>query len=158
KPTADLLTFLDRARRFVERTDLKYIRVVPALAECRVAEDEPERLIHREQPLLFPHDQVVHVVIGLRISPSVLENTLLVPGEVPIVETRQRFLQPRDVLEGRELGQRQQLVFEHSGKLARNGVTLPVVVAVVRNTVDEEERQDFDSWFPQHEGRGNLSF
>ncbi len=42
------------------------VRVVPALAQRRVREDEPHRLLERQQPLLVLEDQVVGVdVVGL---------------------------------------------------------------------------------------------
>ena len=43
----------------LERADLEDVRVVPALAQRRVREDEAHGLLEREQPLLVAQDQVV---------------------------------------------------------------------------------------------------
>ena len=51
-----------------------------------MAEDEAQRLVQREQPLLVLHDQVVDLVVGLRVAARVLEHALLVLGEVAVVQ------------------------------------------------------------------------
>ena len=80
--------------RLVERADLEDVRVVPAFAQGRVAEDEAQRLVHRQQPLLVLHDQVVDLVVGLGVAPRVLEHAFLVLGEVAVVQLVHRQLEP----------------------------------------------------------------
>ena len=94
---ADLLPLLHGAAGLVERADLEDVGVVPALAQRRVAEDEAQRLVQGEQALLVLHDQVVDLVVGLRVAARVLEHALLVLGEVAVVEPLDRLLEPVEI-------------------------------------------------------------
>ena len=42
---ADFLPLLHGAAGFVQRANLEDVRIVPAFAKCRVAEDEAQRLV-----------------------------------------------------------------------------------------------------------------
>ena len=46
-----------------ERADLKHIRIVPTLSQCRMREDETCRLIETKQTFLVLHDQVVGTLV-----------------------------------------------------------------------------------------------
>ena len=115
---ADLLPLLDGTSGLVEGADLEDVGVVPALAQGRVAEDEAQRLIHRQQPLLLLHDQVVDLIVGLGVAPRVLEHALLVLGEVAVVELVHRLLEPGQFSVTLFLGQRRQLRLKRLGELA----------------------------------------
>src|SRR5438552_10889831 len=69
-----------------QRANLENIRVVPTLAQSRVAEDESQWLGDRKQPLLVTHDQIVSVVIRLGGAPftAVFRFAFLL-GEIAIV-------------------------------------------------------------------------
>ena len=104
--------------RLVERADLEDVGVVPALAQRRVAEDEAQRLVQREQPLLVLHDQVVDLVVGLGVAARVLEHALPVLREVAVVQRLDGLLQPRQLAVALVLGQLRQLRLEGLGELA----------------------------------------
>ena len=72
----DFLALFHGAARFVERANLKDVRVVPAFAKRGVAENEAQRLVLREQPLLLLHNEVVNLVVRLGIPARVLEHCL----------------------------------------------------------------------------------
>ena len=91
---ADLLPLLHGTAGLVQRANLEDVRVVPAFAQGGMAEDEPQRLLFGQQPLLLLHDQVVDFVVGLGVAARVLEHALLVLGEVAVVQPVHRQLQP----------------------------------------------------------------
>ena len=57
--TTDFLPLCGIAVRMLQSADLEHIRVVPALAQGRVGEDEPRRLLKRQQPFLVFQNQVI---------------------------------------------------------------------------------------------------
>ena len=61
---ADLLTPGDGVVALLEHAHHEHVRVVPALAQGGVGEDEPHGLVERQQPLLVLEDQVVGVDVG----------------------------------------------------------------------------------------------
>ena len=142
---ADLLPLLHGAAGFVQRANLEDVRVVPALAKGRMAEDEPQRLLHRKQPLLVLHDQVVDLVVGLGVAAGVLEHALLVLGEVAVVQPVHRQLEPVQRCVALVLGELGQGRLEGLGELAFHRLPGAVVVAVVGHAVDEEQAQDLDA-------------
>ena len=142
---ADLLPLLHRAPRLVERADLEDVRVVPAFAQGGVAEDEAQRLVERQQPLLVLHDEVVDLVVGLGVAPRVLEHALLVLGEVAVVQPLHRLLEPLQCLIARLLGQLGQLASNASANLPLRRLPGFVVVAVVGHAVDEEQAEHLDA-------------
>jgi hypothetical protein len=84
--TTDFLSLASGGAALVERANLEDVRVIPALAQRRMAEDEPERLLHTEQPFLVLHDQVVNIVVGLCVAGGVLEDAFFVLGEIAVVQ------------------------------------------------------------------------
>ena len=122
---------------------MKDVRIVPAFAQRRVAEDEAQWLIQREQPLLVPHDEIIHVVIRLRHSARVFEDALLILREVAVVKLLQRQ---------RRHGQRAvailhdelpKCLLESRREFPLHRLSLLIVAPVVRHLVDEEKRQHF---------------
>ena len=93
EPAPDLLALAVGGARLVERADLEHVGVVPAFAQRRVAEDEPQRLSRRQEPLLVAHDEVVRVDVGGAVAPRVLGPLLVVDAEVAVV----------DLLDGRKV-------------------------------------------------------
>ena len=65
---ADLLPLFHGTAGFVERTNLKDVRIIPAFAQGRMAENEAERFSLGKQPFLLLHNEVVNVVVGLGIA------------------------------------------------------------------------------------------
>ena len=55
----DFLPLCGIAVRMFQGTDLEHIRVIPALTQGRVGEDEPRRLLKRQQPFLVFQNQVI---------------------------------------------------------------------------------------------------
>ena len=110
-----------------------------------MAEDEAERLVQGEQPLLLFHDQVVDVVVRLRVASGVLEDALLVRGEVAVVQPIHGLLEPLQLLEPLLAGKGCQFRLERFGELALDRLTGSVVVAIVGYTVHEEEAEHLDA-------------
>src|SRR5208282_4764420 len=71
--TADGLPALALGTHLAQSANLKHVRVIPALAQGGVREDEFELGIEAQKLLLVAHNEVVGVVVGLRIAASVLE-------------------------------------------------------------------------------------
>ena len=126
--------------RLVQRADLEDVGVVPALTQRRVAEDEPERLVGREQPLLVAHDEVVGVDVGRAVAARVLWALLVVDAEVAAVHlgTGGRF----ERCVSRLVRRAPRRPPRTTGRSGRARVALVVDAAVVRDFVDEEERQN----------------
>ena len=57
--TTNFLPLCGIAVRMLQSADLEHIRVVPALAQSRVGEDEPRWLLKRQQPFLIFKNQVI---------------------------------------------------------------------------------------------------
>src|SRR5574344_1031770 len=53
------LSLTNAALCMPECANLKYIRIIPALAQCRMGEDKPRRLVKRQQSFLVFQDKVV---------------------------------------------------------------------------------------------------
>ena len=118
-----------------QRANLENIRVVPTLAQSRVAEDESQWLGDRKQPLLVTHDQIVSVVIRLGGAPftAVFRFAFLL-GEIAIVNFLYRQRIQRRV--ARQFGK---LLIQLHKPLPE----FPVGLRVVRHAIHEEQRQDF---------------
>ena len=110
-----------------------------------MAEDEAERLVHRKQPLLVLHDEVVNVVVGLGVAPGVLQHALLVLREVAVVQASPAAVSSSQDVVARVLRQRGQLRLEPLRELALDRLAGRVVVAVVGHAVDEEQAQHLDA-------------
>jgi len=69
----DGLAALALGAHLAQGADLEDVRVVPAFAQRRVGEDELQGRLEAEQLLLVPHDEIVGVIVGLRVATRVLE-------------------------------------------------------------------------------------
>lgn len=90
----DFLTAADfRFPLRFQRADLEHIRVIPALAQGRVREDKPHRLVQTQQAFLVAHNQVVGVgvVAGLGLAVNLALHKagflalFLVDGKIPLM-------------------------------------------------------------------------
>ena len=72
-----------------ERADLEHVRIVPTLAQCGVAEDEPGRFAEAQQAFLVLEDEFVRadVVAFVRaaIALGIAGMAVLVVAEVAVV-------------------------------------------------------------------------
>ena len=68
-----------------EGADLEHVRVIPALLQRGMGENEAQRAGKAEKPFLVPHDGVVSIVIGLRVAFGILEAAFLVLGKITVV-------------------------------------------------------------------------
>src|SRR5690606_7554354 len=83
--TTNLLALaVDRLRLF-ERANLEDAWIVPAFAQRRVGEDEPQGIAKGEQLLLVLHDPVVGRFIVSRFARRVLDPALFVDREIAIM-------------------------------------------------------------------------
>ena len=163
---ADFLALARLGARFLESADLEDVRVVPALAQRRVAEDEAHRLIEGEQALLVAQDQVVgalrivvvdadavlalRLLLGLRLDGVALFVHREVAGmhrarlESPEVLNVRGF---EDVVLRRVLQPvgDDGLVLLLEDLAVPHGFSVAGEVAVLRHLVDEEKAQAFDS-------------
>ena len=117
--------------------NLENVRVVPSLAQRRVAEDEAQRLARGEQPLLVAHDQIVSLVIRLGRAPlAAVLGLPLVHGKIPIVH-----LFHRQRIQGRVT----RLLGKLPVQLRKPLPKLPIRLSVMRHAVHEEKRQHLHS-------------
>ena len=155
KTTADRLATLALGADVAQPTDLEDVRVVPALAQSGVGEDELERRLQAEQPLLVLHDQVVGAVVRQGVAASVLEHLdglgadlLPVDGEVAVVDVLRSGRGVDAFEEGLVVVASCEacvLLLEDSCVVTFHRVAIVVVAPVVPDGVDEEEGQDLDS-------------
>jgi len=108
----DLLTFLSRAVGVLERTNLKHIRIVPALTKSGMGKDEPRRLVEGKQTLFVFQNQIIggDIVGELRATlgravdgmPGLFINAEIALVRVGNINTAQilliRRIEKRDVL------------------------------------------------------------
>ena len=71
KPAPDLLALAVCGARLVQRADLEDVGVVPAFAECRVAEDEPQRLVDVDSSRSLSRMMRSYVSTSAALSPRV---------------------------------------------------------------------------------------
>lgn len=64
QPAADLLTAGHRAVALLQHAEHEHVGVVPAFAQGRMGEDEPDLFPQRQQPFLVPQDEVVGGRVG----------------------------------------------------------------------------------------------
>ena len=148
QPAPDRLPPFPLAPHVAQAADLEHVGIVPALAQRRVGEDEPERLLQAQEPLLVPHDQVVGtfgvVAVGLVALPGVGPATRAVGGEVAIVN----LLGGSGVLkEGAVVGMTREppiLLLERAGVVSLDRLAGAVVAAVAIHRVDEEQAEHLD--------------
>ena len=65
QPAPDFLPFFNRGTGFVERTNLEYIGIVPALFQCGMGKDKTQGARKGKQRFLVAHNQMVGIVIRL---------------------------------------------------------------------------------------------
>ena len=87
KPTPNLLPLLRSAvAAMLERADLEHIRVVPALAQRRVRENEAHRIVEAQQQLLILQNQLIRrdivALVAAALEAAVYLASLLVDAEV----------------------------------------------------------------------------
>ena len=91
---ADRLAALPFGAHLAQGADLEDVRVVPALAQRRVGEDELQLGLEAQQLLLVLHDQVVGalgvVAVALVVLGRVGPGSLLVDGEIAVVDLGRR--------------------------------------------------------------------
>ena len=134
---------------FPQGTNLEDVRIVPALTQGRVREDELQLRLEAQQLLLVLHDEVVGpfgtVPAGLVALVGVLPFPLFVDGEIAVMDFRRLVRQVDFVEQAAELRLRRcGLVFglEHLGVFAFGGHAVAVVVAVMLDHVDEKQRRE----------------
>lgn len=86
KSPADLLPLFLDGLRFIERAYLEDVRIVPALAQRGMREDEPQRFVGVQQPLLVAHDEAVGIVVVSRIAARVLDVALLILRKIAVMK------------------------------------------------------------------------
>ena len=129
--------------------DLEDVRVVPALAQGRVAEHEPRRLVLVEQPFLLLHDQLVRVIVGLGRAGRVLEpvrRALLALEDREVAATQLGRILREQLLPLRRLGTllAEQLV-EPLHELTVRIVVVRAITEEALHLVDEEQGEHLDT-------------
>ena len=154
QPSAHLLPLRRHTRRMLQRTDLEHIRIVPALAQRRVGENHARRLIEREQPLLILQDQIIrrNIVRQIRAAPETAvhrASRLLVNAEIPRVHLLYRHIvQIFHIRRVKNIAvfvhHRAVLLLEDPPVLPKHGISVCIVLTVLRHLVDEEQRERLD--------------
>ena len=158
QPASDFLPLLDYARRLVQRADLKDIRIVPALLECRVRKDVPNLAVEGEELFLLLHDEIVCAVIRRRrprrILPPCRILFRIICRKIAFVHALRFFCLPMK-------RRAQLLVLRFADQLAIDCLEpdriLPLVCprvivhTIVRHLVDEEQTENLDSLRPQQQ-------
>lgn len=133
--------------------NLEDVGIVPTLAQGRVREDEFQWRVETEQLLLVLHNQavgafgVVAAGVALIALSGIGPGTFLVDGEVAIVNIKDGGIQVDLFEQAQIIGMiRPALVFlRTSGRTCLSAVGRCVVLAVMRDGIDEEQRQHLDS-------------
>jgi hypothetical protein len=141
----NFLPLLHCAPGLIKSANLEDVWVVPAFTQGGMAEDESQRLVWGKQLLLVLHDEVVDIIVGLRIAFGVLENALSVLCKVAVVKPLHRQFCPIENTIARLLGERGQLFVEPLGKFALRWPARRIVIPVARHAVDKEQAQDLDA-------------
>ena len=156
KTAADLLTLGELVSAVHERAYLEDVRVVPALFERGVAEDERD-VLHvvlavgkADQTLLGLHDGLEGGGVGSGRAGGVLHLPLAVHGKVALMQRSRIYGQrhalllvtpsPRAVSHLVGI-----LLLEYAGVPSRAPGAVVVVDAVLLHFVDEEEREHLDA-------------
>ena len=159
---ADLLAAGDGVVALLEHPHHEDVGVVPALAKRGVGEDEPHRFVERQQALLVLQDQVVGVDVG-RLA-RLLAASWRPSGRPGAWSSCRSRSSPRESLRtaSRWRYSRYAVVASSSSSSPKTSATasrvllledagvvaervLPVVVAVLRHLVDEEQREHLDA-------------
>ena len=152
--SANLLSSLNVGIRVLQSTNLEYVGVIPSLSESRVREDKPCGFVEGKKSLLVLQDKVVcrDIVGDIRSSCCSRVNlmTFLVDGEISLVNlcggVSLQVLNVRSVKEGDILVHDARVFFlEDLAVKTVDFVSVLVVLSVLRNLVDKEERENLDS-------------
>lgn len=151
KAAPDLLALSGLAIRVLQRAALEDVRVVLALAQGGVAEDEPRGLFEGKQSLLVSQDEVVCALVAAALEFGVDAAPLLVDGEVALVRI---VCGDAGKVLAVEFVQRQAihelchasvvLLLKYLPIRAVGGLAVLVVESVLGDFVDEEEAQALD--------------
>ena len=89
---ADFLPLAECGARFIQGANLKHVRIVPAFAQRRMAEDEAQRHVERQQQFLLLHYQLVSGFIrfGGAAFAGFLEHAFFVRGKIAVVQLLDR--------------------------------------------------------------------
>src|SRR5271170_6556353 len=98
-----------------------------------MAEYKSQRLVYRKQLLLILHDEVIDIVVSLRIALRVLEHALTVLRKIPIMQALHWRLGPIKNAIAWLLCKRGQLLFKPLGELSLRRPTGSVVVPIAGN-------------------------
>ena len=85
QPAPDFLAFFNRGAGFVERANLEYIGIVPALFQCGMGKDKTQGAGKGKQRFLVAHNQMVGIVIGLRIAFGVFKFPIFILRKIAVV-------------------------------------------------------------------------
>ena len=85
QPAPDFLPFFNDRAGFVERANLEYIGIVPALFQCGMGKDKTQRAGERKQRFLIAHNQMIGVVVSLRIAFGVFEFAVFILRKIAVV-------------------------------------------------------------------------
>ena len=138
----------------LQGADLEHVRVVPALAQRGVGEDEPRRLLEAEQALLVLQDQVIGGNVVAELAAALQLGIHRPPGLLVDAEIAPVGLVGVDAVEVREVGRVEQcavivdygviLFLKHAPIFAEGLHAVRVILAVLGDLVDEEQGQALD--------------
>ena len=162
QPPTDGLAALTVAAHLAQHAYLEDVGIVPALAESRVREDEPQRFLLIQQLLLVAHDQV-EAALGVFAAGGVLQIARGVDlrlGDLALAVTREVAVVgavglnrsfPEQGGAVIRVGRQLAVLFleDHAVGAYRAGAVF-AMDAVVIDAVDEEQAQDLDAQGPQH--------
>ena len=143
----------------LERAYLEYIRVVPALAQCGVREDEACRLFEAEQTFLVLENQVIrgNIIAELTAALELAVNSassFLINAEIAamrgmnidaieichILRVKQSTVSVHD---------RNVFFLKNMPELAKRLMAIRIVLPVMRHFVNEEQRQRLNALVEQ---------
>ena len=149
--TTDFLPLRRVAVGVLQGADLEHIRVVPALTQCGVGEDEPCRFVKRQQPFFVFQNQVIggNIVgelaatleLAVHAAPGFLvdaEIALMYPAHIAACGFEIlliRRVKHRNVL----IQNGKILLLEHHAIFAKHLVAVFIILAVFCHLVDEEQ-------------------
>ena len=148
QPAPDSLPPFPLGANIAQSANLEHIRVIPSLAQRRMGENEPERLVETQQLLLIPHDEIVCafgiITINLGILGCVHPSAFPVYREITVMNhlggSRQaRFPEQRAVI--RVSREPLVLLLEHLRIIALDCMTVLIIPAVPLHAIDEEQAE-----------------
>ena len=153
----DFLPLCGIAVRMLQSADLEHIRVVPALAQSRVGENEPRRFFKGQQPFLVFQNQVIrrYIIGELAAALELAVNAapgFLINAKIPLVYAadiaagRLQILLVRRIEQGCILVQNADvLLLKHLAVLAQNLVAVSVILSIFGDLINKEQGQALDA-------------